>query len=72
MKKLFVIITAIILTTAAYAQGNSTLYSSGISAEGLNYYLPKTKITLKVTANKTVSTPGEFSRYAERYLRLSN
>lgn len=72
MKKLFIIVTTIILATAVYAQSNSTLYSSGISAEGLNYYLPKTKITLKVTANKTVSTPGEFSRYAERYLRLSN
>lgn len=72
MKKLFITIAAVLFTIAAYAQTNSTVYSPGISSEGLNYYLPKTKLTLRVTVCKTTSTPGEFSRYAERYLRLTN
>lgn len=72
MKKLFTIITMALLASITYAQVSSTIYTPGISAEGLNYYLPKTRITLRITANKTVNTPGEFSRYAERYLRLTN
>lgn len=71
MKKYFFIIATILFFGMISAQ-NSTLYSPEISVEGLNYYLPKTKITLQITATKTTNTPGEFSRYAERYLRLTN
>ena len=36
------------------------------------YSLPKTQIELEIKANKVNYTPGEFSKYADRYLRLTN
>ena len=33
---------------------------------------PKTQIELEIKANKVNYTPGEFSKYADRYLRLTN
>ncbi len=72
MKRFLSIISVALISIIAAAQTNSSIYTPGISSEGLNYYLPKTKITLTVTVSKTVNTPGEFSRYAERYLRLNN
>lgn len=37
---------------------------------GVVYTLPKTEIIVSVNVTKVRSTPGEFARYAERYLRL--
>ena len=53
------------------AQGTSTPYSPGITQDAVSYWLPKTKLKVTVTTTKRTFTPGEFSRYAERYLRLS-
>ena len=39
---------------------------------GVTYVLPKTHIDIEVKANKIIYTPGEFSKYADRYLRLNN
>jgi hypothetical protein len=39
---------------------------------GVLYSLPKTEISIEVKATKVTYTPGEFSRYADRYLRLNN
>lgn len=39
---------------------------------GVTYALPKTQIEVEVKANKVNYTPGEFSKYADRYLRLNN
>lgn len=39
---------------------------------GVTYVLPKTEIQLTVQATQHTYTPGEFSKYAERYLRLNN
>ena len=54
------------------AQGLSTAYQPGVTQDGVSYWLPKTMITVTVTAQKQTFKPGEFSRYAERYLRLSD
>ena len=54
------------------AQGTSTPYSPGITQDAVSYWLPKTKLTVTVTTRKSTFKPGEFSRYAERYLRMSN
>lgn len=37
---------------------------------GLIYTLPLTEINLTVEAEKTVRTPGEFFRYAKKYLGI--
>ena len=57
---------------AASAQGQSTAYQPGVTQDGVSYCLPKTMITVTVTAQKQIFKPGEFSRYAERYLRLND
>ena len=54
------------------AQGISAPYTPGITQDAVSYWLPKTKLTITVTTRKSTFKPGEFSRYAERYLRLNN
>ena len=39
---------------------------------GVVYALPKTQIEIEIKANKVNYKPGEFSKYADRYLRLTN
>lgn len=39
---------------------------------GVTYLLPYTQIELKVQITKHTYTPGEFCRYAERYLRMTD
>ncbi len=39
--------------------------------EGTGYYLPLTKINFVILSEKTTYTPGDFSIYAEKYLKLS-
>lgn len=67
-------ITAGLLLSAftASAQGVSAPYQPGIAQDAVSYWLPKTQLTITVTARKQSFKPGEFSRYAERYLRLSD
>lgn len=54
------------------AQGTSAPYSPGITQDAVSYWLPKTKLRVTVTTRRSSFKPGEFSRYAERYLRLSD
>lgn len=56
----------------ASSQGLSSTYQPGVTQDGVSYWLPKTMITVTVTAQKQIFKPGEFSRYAERYLRLND
>lgn len=39
---------------------------------GVTYMLPKTEIVITIETTKHTYTPGEFCKYAERYLRLNN
>lgn len=57
--------------TSVAAQGTSAPYTPGITKDAVSYWLPKTKIAVTVTTTKRTFKPGEFSRYAERYLRMS-
>ena len=47
-------------------------YLPGVTPEGAVYYLPKTAIRVTVRVARTTYTPGDFCKYAERYLRLNN
>lgn len=71
MKKL-IILTGLVLSTSAYAQTEVTAGVSRGKDFGVTYMLPKTQIEVVVKANKVTYTPGEFSKYADRYLRLPN
>ena len=48
----------------------TTSFNPGVTANGVTYALPRTVLRADVTAIKTVYTPGEFARYADRYLHL--
>ena len=37
--------------------------------DGSSYFLPKTALRFTLLLEKTTYTPGEFSQYAERYLK---
>ena len=55
---------------SASAQTSISPYMPGVTSEGAIYYLPKTAIRVTVQIEKTSYTPGEFCKYADRYLRL--
>ena len=56
----------------AMAQTQVAEYHPGMTAEGVVYYLPKTSLKVAVRVEKTTYTPGEFCKYADKYLRASN
>lgn len=70
MKKLFLFLT-ILAAMPLSAQTEVNSFFSGIN-EGVTYCLPDTKVEITVNAVCISHTPGEFNRYAERYLRIDN
>lgn len=60
------------ISGAAMAQSEISEYKPGITPEGAIYYLPKTALRIVAQVEKTTYTPGEFCKYAERYLRLND
>ena len=68
-KILLFLATFTILPIVAQTEVNS--FFSGAN-EGVTYCLPNTRIEIKVNAACITHTPGEFNRYAERYLRINN
>ena len=72
MKKKMIWVAGILIATSAYAQ---TDVSTGIMRGkdyGVTYLLPKTEIEIVVQATKHTYMPGEFCKYADRYLRMNN
>lgn len=67
MKKA-IIALALLASAGVHAQEN---YLPG-EGEGIVYFLPKTQVAVDVIATRTDYTPGEFSLYANRYLRVNN
>ncbi len=60
------------LPLMAAAQTQVTEFIPGAVANGVNYALPKTAVVADVYAQKVVYTPGEFARYAERFLHRND
>lgn len=71
MKSIFLLSSALTLSLVASAQTEVTVGVTQGKDYGVTYMLPKTEIEIKVHATKHTYTPGEFCRYAERYLRLT-
>jgi len=73
MRKLItLLVSTLFVTHATYAQ---TEVISGVTRGkdfGVVYALPKTEIKVDIKVTKISYIPGEFSRYADRYLRLSD
>lgn len=52
------------------AQTEASVYTPGVHADGVTYFLPKTLLEVKLEVEKVSYTPGEFCHYANKYLRL--
>ncbi|MDO4159144.1 MAG: DUF4831 family protein [Prevotellaceae bacterium] len=52
--------------------GLQTVFSQSlkITEEGTGYYLPRTELFFTIQVEKTTYTPGEFSIYADKYLKM--
>lgn len=72
MRKNIFIFSALLLATTAVAQTEVTTGVMNGKDYGVTYVLPKTEIEFVLQATKHTYTPGEFSKYADRYLRLNN
>lgn len=59
-------------TLPAMAQTQLQKYMPGATPEGAVYCLPKTAVRITVVTEKTTFQPGEFCRYAQKYLRRSD
>ena len=59
------------MSLGAMAQTQVTEFNPGLAANGVNYALPKTVLKVDVSAIQAVYTPGEFAKYADRYLHIS-
>ena len=72
LKSWFLVLPFYLLTLLPlHAQPEVSLLKPGTNAEGQVYYLPKTAIRFYVQVEKTTYIPGEYARYAERYLKLT-
>ncbi len=71
MRKILFLLLSFITTLTCPAQTEVNAYSKG-NNEGVTYYLPNTVINITVDAECIIHTPGEFSRYADRFLRITD
>lgn len=60
------------ISLSATAQTEVEPFVPGSTLEGVCYYLPRTAFRVTVIAEKTTTRPGDFYKYADRYLRLKN
>ena len=74
MKNRFLIAIALVTSqlTSIVAPAQISNYRPGVTTDGAIYYLPKTALRIHVQIEKTTYQPGDFSRYAQRYLRLND
>lgn len=71
MKKYILALPLLLMSLVAMAQAESTPMKPGKTPEGVVYFLPKTAIQFNLLIEKKTYTPGDFCKYAEKYLRLT-
>ena len=73
MKKfLLSLITFYLSLITCLSQTVTNNYQPGVTSDGAIYYLPKTAIRITLQIEKTTYTPGDFCKYADKYLRLKD
>ena len=72
MKKKMIWLAGLFIATSTYAQTDVTTGIMRGKDYGVTYLLPKTEIEIVVEATKHTYMPGEFCKYADRYLRMNN
>jgi hypothetical protein len=71
MKKSIALLS-LLLSLNTFGQTDVSLYGGKNQEYGVTYALPKSVIEIEVETVKSTYTPGEFCKYADRYLRLTN
>lgn len=72
MKTRMIGLASLLIATSSWAQTEVTTGIMRGKDYGVTYMLPKTEIEIVVEATKHTYTPGEFCKYADRYLRMGN
>lgn len=72
MKRKMIWLAGLLITASTYAQTDVTTGVMRGKDYGVTYLLPKTEIEIVVEATKHTYMPGEFCKYADRYLRMNN
>lgn len=72
MKRIILPAALAIVSFVCHAQTEVAPYVAGKSADAVTYFLPRSVVEIEVEAEQVAYTPGEFCKYAERYLRLTN
>ncbi|MCR5312292.1 MAG: DUF4831 family protein [Bacteroidaceae bacterium] len=68
MKKIFLFAAFV---TGVSLKAQISTFNPSVTTDGVNYILPKTAIRADVYAIKTTFVPGEYAKYAQRYLHMS-
>lgn len=72
MKKYFLYISSLLLTLNVHGQSAQRLNATKANEYALIYTLPLTAIDVSVNAEITEKIPGEFYKYAKKYLNIDN
>ena len=72
MRKIISLALLLVTAVSAPAQTDVSIYTPGVTAEGVVYFLPKTILKITVTSTEQTYSPGEFAHYAERYLKMNH
>ena len=72
MKKFIFSLALCLCALGASAQTEVEPFVPGSTLEGVAYFLPRTAFRVTVVAEKTTTRPGDFYKYADRYLRLKD
>lgn len=69
---LFLFFTYYLSLITCLSQTVTNNYQPGVTTDGAIYYLPKTAIRITLQIEKTTYIPGDFCKYADKYLRLKD
>ena len=72
LSTIFGLLSLVCCPLSIMAQTEVEPFVPGSTLEGVTYYLPRTVFRVTVIAEKTTTRPGDFHKYADRYLRLQN
>ena len=70
IRRLFITLPLIAASLTCFAQSTQKLTATKVSEYGLIYALPSTVIDVTVETQLTVKQPGEYYRYANKYLGI--
>ncbi len=72
MKIFLTIASAFFIATSAFGQTTQKLTATKVNEYGLIYNLPTTVFDITIEAEQTVKQPGEYYKYAKKYLDADN